>query len=224
MHYKIKLLALLLALCAISCSPKEEIINIQSENKAWLENIEETNHFIMTDSYGISESFVKSNVSCYYLEGSSHIAFFQTSATSREYCGANCSSTYGKYFSIYISASYKPLGDVMSIGFANFNFRYDLKFKQIVDIDFDRYNYRLSKTTLDTGYSHLPIINSSMEFLASYQIGSNTYTDVLHFIFNDFAEHWNSLTVTEFYIAKGYGLIKYKLNNGVECERASNHQ
>ncbi|MFA9389215.1 MAG: hypothetical protein ACERKD_05385 [Prolixibacteraceae bacterium] len=60
---------------------------------------------------------------------------------------------------------------------------------------------------------------SSWAIIDSLTVRNLNYTNVFHFQLNDFQEHWNAFTITDVYYAQKVGLIKYKMNNGLNFER-----
>ena len=54
--------------------------------------------------------------------------------------------------------------------------------------------------------------------IKEYQIESIGFL-LKPFSFDDFKDKWSKFTIKELYVAKQYGLIKYKLENGITYER-----
>ncbi len=210
------------ALGIVSCNPKTDTYLIDEDNKAWLILTEENGYYLMTDSHGITQSFVQSPVSCSFLEGESYVAFIRTHSSLRESCYAFSASTYGNNLNVLISASYPPLGDVISIRLNNLSFRYDLKLKQIIDIEIGSPPARLSRLTLENGYSIEPQIYSVVQIIPAISQNGLNYENVMHFTLNDLIEAWTPSTIREFKFAKGRGLVWFKLNNGLEFYRIPN--
>lgn len=71
----------------------------------------------------------------------------------------------------------------------------------------------------DKGYSELPHINSNVLFHDSLTINGVIYPRVMELTLKDLQQYWNDLTVTNILIAKGVGLVQFRLNNGVVISR-----
>ena len=60
---------------------------------------------------------------------------------------------------------------------------------------------------------------STLSLLDSLRVGNSIYRGVMHFCRLDLAEEWEDHTVKEIYLAKNYGPIQYKLQNGLVYSR-----
>jgi hypothetical protein len=60
---------------------------------------------------------------------------------------------------------------------------------------------------------------STLSLLDSLRVGNSIYRGVMHFCCLDLAEEWEDHTVKEIYLAKNYGPIQHKLQNGLVYSR-----
>ena len=196
---------------------KEETIHFSAENKDWLTDYELGDNFIMLDDNNISHGFSMTENSYYFNRSESGYFFITTHKENTEYHYQNFTSNYGVRFSLSLTAGFAPYGDDIYISLDDIGFDYDLTYKTIARIDCP-FGY-LSKTMTDTGYENNVTINSTVEYIDFYNINDVRYAGVLHFTFKDYVEQWDNYTVREIFVAKKYGLIKYRLNNGLIFER-----
>lgn len=215
--FLIAFLILLIASCGEKGALKEETILFNEENKDWIITGNLGDNFLMIDSHGIAQSFMMNRNLHEFSTSAGSILFITTKITYREYHYQAFTSNYGNRFSLSLTAGYEPFGDELFIDLNNIGFSWDPKFNTVSRID-TPYGYR-SKLMTDEGYEEDEPINSSAAIINSMEIDGVTYHDVLHFAFDDFRESWTDFTITDIYVAKQLGLIKYRYNNGVECVR-----
>lgn len=199
---------------------KEETIYFDAENKGWISFGTENETFLLKDNNGISTDFQQFSNESYFLEGSSAFIVFTYRRTFREYTYKKFMSwVYNNNFSISLTAPYEPPGDELSVKLNKTGFAYNLNNKVLTRIEVNPAIY----TEGVNEYVSEPEdeIKSKAEII-SLTIEDVQYNEVLHFTLNDLQSNWNEFTVTEIYIAKGIGLIKYKLNNGITYERINN--
>jgi hypothetical protein len=221
LQYTSRLAIIFLILLFASCGEKGALREVtyffDEENRGWMINAEPGDNFLMTDSHGITQGFKMNNDSYYFNEGSSGILVFTTKISRWEYRYQAFMSNYGLCFSLSLTAGDKPFGDELYINLANFAFAYDLKLNTVSRLD-TPYGYK-SKIRTNKGYEEDEPISSIVEFIDSMEIGDSIYSNVLHFSFDDFREEWSEFTITDIYIARESGLVKYRYHNGVECLR-----
>ena len=215
-YYMNKEIIFLLLLFFVGCV-KEETINFDSENKDWITSYKIGDNFIMKDNNDISHSFSMTDNSHYFNESEGGYFFITTHKENTEYHYQNFTSNYGIQFSLSLTAGFEPFGDEIYIKLDNIGFAFDFKHQTISRID-SPFGY-LSKTMTDKGYENNVTINSTVEIIDSYIVNDIQYSEVLHFAFKDYIEKWEPYTVTEIFITKKYGLIKYILNNDLIFER-----
>lgn len=64
------------------------------------------------------------------------------------------------------------------------------------------------------------VIDSYIKILDSTTINNQTFSnEVMHFVFRELQDKWGYGTVTDIYIAKGWGLVGFELYNGKEYKR-----
>ena len=86
----------------------------------------------------------------------------------------------------------------------------------ILDTDFE-YDLSLKHLTYVSQYpNNTPVPFSKAILLYSIEINNHVYKEVMHFQLYDFKEDWNNKTITEIYLAKKYGIIKFKTNQNLE--------
>lgn len=212
------ILLLLVVSCGENSALKEDYYYVDKSNKDWLINDTLGDNFIMIDENGISQSFSMNDFQYSFNPSSTTILGVTTRTSYREEDYQSFSSNFGQLFSILLSASYAPFGDELYIKLGNTSFAYDFAFNTISRIECDN-NYK-SKTITDTGYTDSnQRIKSTVEFFDNYVVNNYNYQNVLHFSLKDFILEWNDFTVTDIYIAKKVGLIKYVLSNELEYYR-----
>lgn len=214
--------ALLMVGGVISCGEnsalKEETLYLKKENKGWLAADSLGYNFILVSNHGIAQSFVLSSENYEFNKSWGSFLGVNTDMTYSEYHYQAYSSNYGVSYSSSLTAGFKPFGDDFYVELDRVGFAYDFKFKTLSRITAN-FGYK-SKLMTDKGYeTQGEEIYSAVEILSTYSTQQNTYDTVLYFRLNDFKEQWNDFTVTDIYIAKNTGLIKYKLNSGVAFER-----
>jgi hypothetical protein len=221
LQYSNKLLFACVILLIASCGEKSALREVtyffEEENRDWIVNATSGDNFLMTDSFRITQSFQMNNNSCYFTEGSSGILVFTTKRSFWEYHYQEFISNYGISFSLSLTAGDKPFGDNLYISLANTDFAYDLKHNTISRIS-TLFGARF-KIRTDKGYEDDEPIYSTVELIGSLEIEGSVYKDILHFSFNDFNESWTEFTITDIFVAKQLGLVKYRYNNGIECFR-----
>ena len=199
---------------------KEEYYYLQDTNKQWLAPDSVGGVFIMTDSNGISQSFEMNENSTELGKSWTTVMGINTRTTYTEEFIQSFNSSYGLRLGISMRANSSPHGDDIIITLGEVGFRYDFDFEIVHDLD-TPFGYKNMLTT-DKGYEVHDDgeILSTVVFLDSLLTQNETYTDVLHFIFRDFENLWTDFTVTEIYIARGIGLVKYTLAEGISAERS----
>jgi len=212
------LIAIVLFSCGEDSALKEETIYFQDKNKCWITKETTGYNFIMIDNNGISQSFTM-NIDDYEFNKSwSSFLGVNTEMTHTEYHYQSYTSNYGTQFSLSLTAGFEPFGDDIYIDLSGIGFAYDFKFETISRIYTD-FGYK-TKSMTDTGYElQDEDIFSIVEILDNYSTNYYEYETVLQFRLKDFNDKWDNFTVTEIYIAKNIGLIKYVLNNGIIYER-----
>lgn len=215
-------LLLLLASCGGEGenSLKEEYYYLEDTNKEWLAPDSLDGIFFMTDNNGISQSFVMKGNSSEFGKSWSTLMGINTKTTYTEECFQHFNSSYGFGLRISMRANSPPHGNSISISLKDVRFSYDFDFETVHSLD-TPFGYKNLLTT-DKGYEvHSDgEIGSSVEFLESLDTQYGSYTDLLHFTFKDFEDQWTEFTPTDVYIARGIGLVKYTLANGIWAERS----
>jgi len=205
---------LLFSACSEDWALKEETFTISKENSEWVPTRLDDETFFMIDNSGITQGYqVESEY--YYLDKSwGGFLGLNTHMTFTEYRSREYGATYNFDYSISIRASTDEIyGDQIRVQVGNTAFSYDLKQGIIYSLELNFFNQSYLQTT--EGFEAEVQIESVCEILDSFVIGEDTYYEVLHFQLHDTPEKWSDYTVTEIYVAKGIGLIKFKLNTDI---------
>jgi len=203
--------------CGDDYAIKHRSLYVADENRDWVIPDDYGSGFVMTDNNRISQSFIMTTNTTDFSPSTSYFLVIRTRITNTESFTQGYTSNYGSSHMFILTAGFEPYGDRISISINGLNFQYDFKLKTIGRIDYlSNYKYRVMT---DMGYQDGDSIYSSVEILDSYPLNSIDYAGVLHFKFEDFPDLWTDFTVTELYVAKKYGLIKYTLKNGITYER-----
>lgn len=199
---------------------KEEYYYLEETNKEWLAPNSIHEIFYMKDNNGISSSFFMNNNSSDLGKSWTTIMGINTRTTYTEECFQNFNSSFGLRLGISMRAHTPPHGDNISISLGGVGFSYDFDFAMVHSLD-TPFGYK-SLLMTDKGYQVHDDgkILSTVEILDSLDTAYESYQDVLHFTFKDFARQWTDFTVTEIYIARGIGLVKYTLANEISAERS----
>lgn len=200
-----KLFYMVTALFIISCKPKEEQLFIDIENKEWLSNFKADSLVSFIDNNQILHNIYYQSINNSSVGSSSKFIGIKTSQTFSEYSGQYFNGiNFRGYISLSAVKKSKNLSsDILSVSLNSINFMYDLDLKKIVTVN------------LNTDYEYDNIM-SEIVFLDTLKINNKSYNNVLNFKLKDFSNKWDSYTVTDLYIAKGSGLIKFKTQNGLE--------
>lgn len=220
-----KYLFLAMALFLLSCggegenSLKKEYVYMEEMHKEWLSSDTIKEVFIMRDLNGISSSFLMNGKHEYM--GKSWSTFFgiNTSSTYTEESYQTWRSGFEMALAINMRANPEPHGDEIYISLDRVGFRYDFDFETVYSLD-TPFGYK-SYLITDEGYEIHDDgeIYSTVEILDSLVTSYGSYEEVLHFTFKDFIDQWTDFTVSEIYIAKEVGLVKYELASGLSNER-----
>lgn len=198
---------------------KEEYYYLEDIHKEWLAPDSLGQVFIMKDINGISSSFRMTRNLEEMGKSWSTVMGINTRTTYTEECFQSFSSTYGLVLSLSMRSNSQPHGDNISISLDRVGFSYDFDFESVHSLD-TPFGYK-SLLMTDKGYEVHDdgVIMSKLEILDSLQTSYATYQEVLHFSFKDFKQNWGDFTVTEIYLAKDVGLVKYVLASGISSER-----
>jgi len=210
--------ATVILLYSCSCPDEDEVSRYFSNStKEWFVDSCDNDFFLMVDNQLISESFslYNKNYEQFHVNNYSRNESCIKSQVEKYYREYN--STYRHNFKLSIYAYYN--GDEISIKVNNLDFRYNLELQKLVDIFYD--NYSLSKYYTDDGLEG-DAIYSSVDFMDTLTVNQKLYTGIMHFTLNDFTDYQNEFTVNEIFIAKHFGLIKYKLQGGIEYAKLFN--
>ncbi|MFO7616957.1 MAG: hypothetical protein R6V75_06870 [Bacteroidales bacterium] len=208
---------MLLTACGEHSAIVEETFRFADANRGWAPAEERGESFIMIDDNGISQSFTQAEHSSYFTKSWSSILGINTHMSHIEYTHCAWYSTFGTAYSQSLTAGSQPHGDRLYAGVDGVNFEYDLENQVIIRMD-TPFGY-LSRIMTETGYRDGDPIGSTVEHIEVLTVGDQAYTDVIRFTLNDFRSEWTPRTVTEIYLAKGIGLIRFVRSSGVGSER-----
>lgn len=221
-----KLIYVAMGLFLLSCGGegehplKEEYFYLEKTNKEWLapDSIHEV--FYMKDFNGISSSFMMTGNQEDMGKSWTNIMGINTRTTYTEECFQSFSSSFGMVLGMSMRANSPPHGDNIRISLEEVGFSYDFDFALVHSLD-TPFGYK-SLLMTDKGYELHDDgeILSTVEMLDHLDTEYESYHDVLHFTFKDFSTQWTDFTVTEIYIARGVGLVKYTLANELSAERS----
>ena len=218
--FAVLILMMLLAACGgEKTALKEETFYFQKVHADWIASDSIDDSFIMTDNNGISQSFVMNHNSYYFNKGWSSFLGVNTGMTLTEYHHQAYHSGFGMSYTFSLTAGDPPYGDHVFISLGDVGFRYDFDLETVFGLD-TPFGY-MSYLITDKGYEVEDDgeILSEVDILDSLDTHYASYKEVLHFNFNDFNDLWTDFTVTEIYVAKGVGLVKYVLAGGITGER-----
>ncbi len=202
---------------------KEEKLYFNQLHAGWITSDTINDIFIMTDNNKISQSFVMRSDTYYFNKGWSSFLGINTSMTYTEYHYQAYTSGFGMRYSFSLTAGSPPYGDVVFVSLNDVGFQYDLEFETVFGLD-TPFAYKSYLITSEGYEVHDDgEIFSSVEILDSLVTSYESYEEVLHFTFNDFNDQWTDLTITEIFLAKEVGLVKYVLAGGVSAERSIEH-
>ena len=208
-----KLFTLTILLLLFSCGKDDLPRNtIQVGDIQWLFQGDINDSYVMQDSNGISNSFTLISIDGFNdASGASQLTNIDLSQIT------NYSHKYTSTSSILrmgISAGYQPVGNKLYGEFDDLNFRVDLATHQLTYISLGT-QYR-SLTETDEGYvNYGGMMYSNASFFTNYTIEGTVYDAVFIIKLNDFSGSYSNFTIREFYVAKGFGVVKYVYNNGV---------
>jgi len=225
MKSAIKLSYLAIGFFLLSCGGegehplKEEYFYLEETNKDWLAPDSIGEVFIMKDLNEISSSFLMTGNNESMGKSWSTVLGINTRTSYTEECFQSFKSGYGMVLGISMRANSPPHGDNITISLEQVGFSYDFDFETIYTLD-TPFGYKNLLMT-DKGYEVHDDgeIMSTVEILDSLLTSYGTYQEVLHFAFKDFTNYWTDFTVTEIYLAKEVGLVKYVLASGISGER-----
>jgi len=214
-----KLIFIISIFLFLSSCVNEETIYFNDDNRGWIDYSSENESFLMIDNNNITNDFQQFSESSYFQEGSSAFVFITYKRMFREYISRQYHSLiYNNRFSMSLEAPYEPPGDELFVKINKTGFAYNLNEKTLTRIEV---NPTIYFDGVNEYVSNPEDIKSSIENIEA-TIANKVYKDVLHFTLKDLNSNWEDFTVTEIYVAKNIGLIKYKLNNGITYERINN--
>lgn len=198
---------------------KTETYYFNEQNAEWLTKDTIADTFVMMDNNGISQSFSMRSDNYYFNKSWSSIIGITTQSSLTEYHFQSYRSSFGLKFSLSLTAGIPPFGDNIYINLEEVGFAYDFDFETVSRLE-TLFGYKSLLMNSD-GYevSEDGEILSSVEILDSLSTADTSYFEVLHFTFNDFNDQWTDYTVSEIFVAKEIGLVKYVLAGGVSAER-----
>lgn len=192
---------------------KEVNLKVNDESKEWLTSDSLGTNFIMRDDYGISQSFCMTGYSNGFSPSTTSYFWIKTKTTNTESYYQTYTSGFGNFFSIMITAGPEPFGDDITITLDDYSFTYNFKYQTISRLS-TPYGYK-SKTYTSEGFEENEKIYSTVNYVDTITIAGNLYNGVLHFKLADITEKWESYTITDIYIAKHLGLVKYIMDNKI---------
>jgi hypothetical protein len=198
---------------------KEEYFYLEDIHKEWLTPDSIDQVFIMKDINGISSSFIMTGNHEDLGKSWTTVMGINTRTTHTEECFQSFVSSFGMRLGISMRANSPPHGDNINLSLDQVGCSYDFDFESLHSLD-TPFGYKNLLMT-DKGYEkhYDGEIWSTVEMLDTLLTSYGTYQEVLHFTFKDFNNYWTDFTVTEIYIAKEVGLVKYVLASGLSSER-----
>lgn len=198
---------------------KTESYYFNEQNEGWLSNDTLDDTFVMIDNYGISQSFSMNSNNYYFNKSWGSIMGITTHTSLTEYHYQSYRSSFRLNFSLSLTAGIPPFGDNIYANLMEVGFAYDFEFETVPRLDTPFGHKSLLMTSEGYEISEDGEIFSAVEILDSLSTAYASYDQVLHFTFHDFKDFWTDYTVSEIYLAREVGLVKYVLANGDSGER-----
>jgi hypothetical protein len=206
--------------CGDETAINEEHYYVDSEHKMWLSPDTLNTNFVMIDNNEISLSYCLLHTRSDMSKSESKNFGINIKFTYREEISQFYQSTYFQGFSTLISAGIDEennIGDVITLGLGNTAFSYDFKYKQLTYIHCG--NNTISTTYTSEGLKPDKEFYSTIEFIDTMTLQNILYKDIMYFNLNDFNDSIVDLDITDIYIAKNIGLIRYTFKNGLDYQR-----
>ena len=207
---------ILLAVMA-ACGGGREMYDVRPESYDWISEDSLGAGFMMRDDNEITQSFRCNYLTSGYDHNTNSFLMFRTRTVMKQTLYQEWGSSYGRFFSINIIAEPEPFGDILTITLNDVSFAYDLTKKEVYWVTTPHGS--LSKTITEGGYVENDPLLSEVEILESIYIGPIFYSGVMHFTLKDFESKWGPYTITEIYVAKYIGLVKFTLSKGLTYNR-----
>jgi hypothetical protein len=210
-------IAMLFSACGDEYALSEKYYYLSESSKEWLLNDDQTrNTFTMIDDNGISHNYAPYTQKRDYDIGTSGLVFLPmpTRKSYRERYYISTSSNFNHRFSMYLNASaIADWGDDMHFSFQDISLQFNINKAEINYISTQQVSY----------YNPSDIENirkyAKAEFVDNIEINGVIYKDVLKFEITDMKNKRSKYDIIAFYYAKGYGLIKYVYNSGLNVVR-----
>ncbi|MFO7574589.1 MAG: hypothetical protein R6W67_05485 [Bacteroidales bacterium] len=214
-----KLAILVLLAGLVGCMGTTETYDVRYESFDWVVSDTVGSSFIMRDGNQLTQSYRCDFLSnSYDFEVNSGFLMFGKKTVRNQILYMEWNSSYDLMFSMRIEAMPDPYGDAMKVMLNDLSFTYDLGQEEIIGVD-TKYG-SIEKTALNGSYTSSVPLLSEVEIIDTVSAGSIMYEEgVMHFSLKDFETQWGPYTVTDIYVAKFVGLVKFTLNNGVEFVR-----
>ena len=153
----------------------------------------------------------------YDFETSSGFLMFGKKTVRSQSLYMEWNSGYGSLFSIKLDAVPNPYGDLMTVTLNDLSFTYDLLKEEIISVT-TKFGSIEKKASNGSYTSSVPLL-SEVEIIDAVPSGGHIYDEVMHFTLKDFETQWGPYTVTDIYVAKFIGLVRFTLSNGLEYVR-----
>jgi len=214
-----KLAILVLLAGLVGCMGTTETYDVRYESFDWVVSDTLGSSFIMRDGNQLTQSYRCDFLSnSYDFEVNSGFLMFGKKTVRNQILYMEWNSSYDLLFSMRIEAMPDPYGDAMTVTLNDLSFTYDLGQEEIIRVD-TKYG-SIEKTALNGSYTSSVPLLSEVEIIDTVPAGSIMYEEgVMHFSLKDFETQWGPYTVTDIYVAKFVGLVKFTLNNGMEAVR-----
>jgi hypothetical protein len=200
-----------------ACGGARESYDVRPESFNWISEDSLGAGFMMRDDNAITQSFRCNYLTSGYDYSTSSFLVFRTRTTRKQNLYQEWGSSYGRFFSISLTAEPEPFGDNLTITLNDVSFTYDLGKKEVTRLTTP--HGLLSKTISGDGYVENDPLLSEVEILESMYVGQVFYSGVMHFTLKDFESKWGPYTITEIFVAKYIGLVKFTLSNGLTYNR-----
>ncbi len=200
------------------CMGTTETNNVRYETYDWVVSDTLGSSFSMRDGNQITQSYrceYLTNTYDFDINRSFLIFGKKTVRTQSLYMEFN--SGYGSLFSIKLDAVPNPYGDAMTVTLNDVSFTYDLGKQEIIRV-VTKFGSIEKKASNGSYTASVPLL-SEVEIIDMVPAGGYMYDEVMHFRLRDFETDWGPYTITDIYVAKFTGLVKFTLFNGLEYVR-----
>ena len=210
---------LLILVGLAGCMGTTETVDLRYESFDWVVSDTVGSSFIMRDDNQITQSYrCDFLTSSYDFETSSSFLIFGKKTVRNQSLYMEWNSSYNTLFSMRLDAVADPYGDAITVTLNDMSFTCDLGKEEVIKVA-TKFG-SIEKAASNGSYVSTEPLLSEVEFLETITAGTITYDEGgMHLALKDFESQWGPYTITDIYIARVAGLVKFTLSNGVEFVR-----